>query len=78
MDIATQPKKSTLSITNLPHKYTEDILRKLIKPNRGFDQVVKGNIKIIKIKDDKIESQNLNYNYKIIFRKIGKFLVYQM
>jgi uncharacterized protein YjbI with pentapeptide repeats len=77
MDIATQPKKSTLSITNLPHKYTEDILRKLIKPNRGFDQVVKGNIKIIKIKDDKIESQNLNYNYKIIFRKIGKFLVYQ-
>lgn len=80
MDItikSSQPKNSTLSVEKLPHGYTEDILRKLIKPHRGFDQVVKGNIKIIKIKDEKITSKNLNYNYKIIFRKIGKFLVYQ-
>ncbi len=72
-----------VSIENLPHSYTKDTIRKLIKPRRGsdqgaFDQVVKGNIKITKIKDEKIKSQNLNYNYKIVFIKIGKFLVYQV
>ena len=67
-----------VSKDNLPYNYTVDILRKIIKPYRQFDQVVKGNIKIIKIKDEKIKSQNLNYNYKIVFIKIGNFLVYQV
>jgi uncharacterized protein YjbI with pentapeptide repeats len=66
-----------ISIANLPYNYTKDNLRGSIKPYRPFDQIVKGNIKITKIKTKKIQSKNLNYNYKIIFRKFGKILVYQ-
>ena len=40
--------------------------------NRSYDQVVKGDCTIIKIKN------NNNYSHKIIFHKIGKFLMYQV
>ena len=39
--------------------------------NRSYDQVVKGNVKIIKIKN------NSDYTHKITFHKMGKFLQYQ-
>jgi len=40
--------------------------------NRSYDQVVKGDCTIIKIKN------NNNYSHKIIFHKIGKILMYQV
>jgi hypothetical protein len=40
--------------------------------NRSYDQVVKGNIKIVEIKN------NSEYSHKITFHKIGKFLQYQV
>ena len=39
---------------------------------KKYDQIVKGNVKIIKIKN------NHDFNYKISFIKIGKFLQYQV
>jgi len=38
-------------------------------PSRDFDQIVKGNVCIKKLNE---------YNYKITFSKIGKFLLYQV
>jgi len=40
--------------------------------DRKYDQIVKGDVKIIKIKN------NHDFNYKISFSKIGKFLQYQV
>jgi large subunit ribosomal protein L40e len=45
---------------------------KLSSSHRSYDQVVKGDCTIIKIKN------NNNYSHKIIFHKIGKFLQYQV
>ena len=45
---------------------------RLPSSSRSYDQVVKGDVKIVEIKN------NSEYNYKITFHKIGKFLQYQV
>jgi len=47
-------------------------LLRLPSSSRSYDQVVKGDVKIVEIKN------NSEYNYKITFHKIGKFLQYQV
>ena len=58
--------------------FEKQILEKKIKKyrpssqSRLYDQVVKGNVKIVKIKNKS------EYSHKITFHKIGKFLMYQV
>lgn len=65
--------------TKLYEKKFESNLKEIIKnppklssSHRSYDQVVKGDCTIIKIKN------NNNYSHKIIFHKIGKILQYQV
>jgi ubiquitin len=67
------------ALTKLHEKKFETHLKEIIEnppklssSHRSYDQVVKGDCTIIKIKN------NNNYSHKIIFHKIGKFLQYQV
>jgi hypothetical protein len=67
------------ALAHLDDKRFENHLQEIVKNpprpsshHRSYDQVVKGDCTIIKIKN------NNNYSHKIIFHKIGKFLMYQV
>ena len=67
------------ALAHLHDKRFENHLQEIVKNpprpsshHRSYDQVVKGDCTIIKIKN------NNNYSHKIIFHKIGKFLMYQV
>lgn len=68
-------KETEILDVEIKKKLSLSIKPNQLRPNprhRSYDQVVKGNVKIVEVKN------NNEYSHKITFNKIGKFLQYQV